>query len=65
MRTTPKDGFESIFFEQFEMAIFTRETGRCMKCGAAVVFEVEEDGQTSATCPGCHQVLAWSPGFFD
>jgi len=58
------DPFENIMMDNLEMAIFIRETGRCMKCGTAVLFEVEENGDTSATCPGCKQILGWSKGFF-
>jgi len=65
MRRKPRDGFDRIMLQNLEMAMFTRETGRCMKCGTAVLYEVEEDGQTTATCPACGQVLGWSAGFFE
>ena len=58
------DGFSEIMMQNLEMAMFTRETGRCMKCGAAVLFEADENGDTTASCPGCGQVLGWSAGFF-
>lgn len=60
-----QDRFSEIFVNQLESALYIRETGRCMNCGTPILFHADENGDTTAECPGCGQVLTWSPGFFD
>lgn len=60
-----QDRIPEVFVNQLESALYIRETGRCMSCGTAIIFYAEENGDTRAECPGCGQVLTWSPGFFE
>lgn len=58
------EGMSAIMKRELEAVQAVRDTGRCPDCGTGVCFEVDEDGDVQATCPGCGKVRGWSRGFF-
>ncbi len=55
---------ESECAELVRLVAVAHDTKRCPKCGRPLLIDVDEIGDATASCPGCHFVCGWSYAIF-